>query len=235
MKKYVKVSNIDPHKLDIHDLAYLNPLTTNEDYTSLRGSISSVGQLEPIRLYKGKVVDGRHRLKACKELNIQVKYINLPETMTLSDVKEIVMGTEKRRHQTPTQKAISAYKYYRMENEDGKVKLSMGKAAEEYGTNRMMVDRAKKLWKLVGECVIEELHDGAKLKVGDNHPTDSMLTLINHFNKTRETMLDTKNKPEGELTDDENQFITDMIDTAKTSLNNIALKALANKLYRLTK
>jgi len=225
MKKYVKVNEANPNDIDIHKVAYLNPLSTDEDYMSLKLSIESVGQLEPIKLYKGKLIDGRHRLKAAKELNITIRYINLPETMTIEDVKAIVMGTEKRRHQTPTQKAISAYKYYEMMISDGS-KISMGKAAEEYGSNRKMVDRAKKLWKLAGEQIMENLHDGAKLKVGENHPTDSMLTLINHFNVIREEMIQTVKPATGELTDDEVQYIKDMAQTIKASMNNVSIKTL---------
>lgn len=57
----------------LHELADLFPQMSEGEYNALRDDISKRGQIEPILLYKGKVVDGRHRLRACQELGIEPK------------------------------------------------------------------------------------------------------------------------------------------------------------------
>ena len=49
-----------------------------DEFNALKQSIRRNGQSEPILLFGGKVVDGRHRLKACQELGIE------PKVQTLS-------------------------------------------------------------------------------------------------------------------------------------------------------
>ena len=50
-----------------HELARLLPPMTDEDYQRLRQDIKENGLREPITLYEGKVLDGMHRQRACKE------------------------------------------------------------------------------------------------------------------------------------------------------------------------
>ena len=50
----------------------------SDEFNALKQSIQRNGQSEPILLFQGKVVDGRHRLKACQELVIE------PKVQTLS-------------------------------------------------------------------------------------------------------------------------------------------------------
>lgn len=57
-------------KLEIHPLAELIPAMTQEEFADLREDIQANGQREAVTLYQGKVLDGRHRARACEELNI---------------------------------------------------------------------------------------------------------------------------------------------------------------------
>lgn len=45
------------------------PPMEDDDFESLKASIDRNGLLQPILLWQGRVLDGRHRLKACAELN----------------------------------------------------------------------------------------------------------------------------------------------------------------------
>ena len=51
--------------LEIDPLATLFPPMAEEEFTRLKADIAARGQLEPIWTHSGRVVDGRHRLRAC--------------------------------------------------------------------------------------------------------------------------------------------------------------------------
>ncbi len=58
-------------KLEIHPLAEMLPEMDDKDYAILKHDIEAVGQQEPIVLYEAKILDGRHRYRACRELGIK--------------------------------------------------------------------------------------------------------------------------------------------------------------------
>lgn len=62
---------IGPAALAPHPLAQLIPAMTDDEYSSLRDDIKANGQREPITLYEDKVLDGRHRARACAELDVE--------------------------------------------------------------------------------------------------------------------------------------------------------------------
>ncbi|GAB3483692.1 Spo0J and IME4 domain-containing protein [Polaromonas eurypsychrophila] len=47
------------------------PPMEHDDFNSLKESILRNGQLQPLLVWQGRVLDGRHRLKACADLGIQ--------------------------------------------------------------------------------------------------------------------------------------------------------------------
>ncbi len=233
MKKYVKVFEMDPNNVNIHDLANINPIATKEDFIALKKSIALIGQTNPVVMYKGFLIDGRHRLKAIKELGIgSIKYTNELSTNTMEDIEEIIMATENRRHQTPTQKAILALNYYNKMKQHGE-KISQGEAAEKFGTTRLMIGRAKTLSGLTGQGIIDTLFNGEKILVSNRPPTDSLLTLINHFKTVEEDM--TQQRAQIDLTDDEKAYVKEHLENISSTHNKQVIKALANGFYRLTK
>ena len=56
-------------KLQIHEVALLFPPMTPEEYADLKADIDLNGLIEPIWTYKGSIIDGRHRYRACCELD----------------------------------------------------------------------------------------------------------------------------------------------------------------------
>jgi hypothetical protein len=65
---------IDPNTLDLDPLAKLTMTYTPAGFAELKTNIKQQGQFFPITLRNGKILDGRHRTKACAELGIEVKY-----------------------------------------------------------------------------------------------------------------------------------------------------------------
>ena len=59
---------------DEHELSRYFPLLYGQDYQDLKSDIRDHGLLEPITLFEGKVLDGRNRLRVCKELEIAPKF-----------------------------------------------------------------------------------------------------------------------------------------------------------------
>jgi len=159
-----------------------------------------------IIMYKGRVVDGRHRVKACSQLGIKLWARNLPGTMATDEVESFVDNTENRRHQTATQRAVGAYKYYRNKLAVGDP-VSQEIAATRKLSNRKHLARAQELARLIGDDLMDKLHNGEKLiihdrKTGLKTQTDSLIPLINHFKFRNEDMIP-KTTINSSLTDDE--------------------------------
>ena len=89
----------------IHPIADIFPPMSAEEYAALVQDIRERGLLEPVWLYDGQVLDGRHRSRACQELGIE------PETReyTGDDPLGFVVSLNlKRRHLSESQRAMVA-------------------------------------------------------------------------------------------------------------------------------
>jgi N6-adenosine-specific RNA methylase IME4 len=92
-------------KLEDHSLAALIPMMSESEYGALVIDIRNRGQIEPIVLYEGKVIDGRHRNRACRELGVN------PSTVVYTGddpVGHVVALNVHRRHLSASQKAVVA-------------------------------------------------------------------------------------------------------------------------------
>ena len=87
--------------------AMLFPEMAPEDYQQLVASIREQGLLDPIALWRGEVIDGRHRQRACIEVSVVPRYEHLdPET---DPVEYILAKNLARRHLDATQRALIAH------------------------------------------------------------------------------------------------------------------------------
>lgn len=59
--------------LEHHPLSELLPAMAPADYEALKADIAAHGQVEPIELLDGQILDGRHRYRVCRELGIEPK------------------------------------------------------------------------------------------------------------------------------------------------------------------
>ncbi len=75
MSKVMKYE--DAVDLALDPLSCLTMLYTQEGFEELQKDIEQQGQLIPIALRNGKILDGRHRHKACMALGIDVRYEEL--------------------------------------------------------------------------------------------------------------------------------------------------------------
>lgn len=58
---------------DVHRAANVPPAMSEQEYSDLKADIEKNGQIDPIVLIEGKILDGKHRAMACYELGITPK------------------------------------------------------------------------------------------------------------------------------------------------------------------
>jgi hypothetical protein len=92
---------------EFHPFADAFPMMTSQEHAELVADIKANGQREAITRYHGKLLDGRNRDKACRELGIKPNYTDfgLDDDAALTFVisKNLV-----RRHLTTSQRAMIA-------------------------------------------------------------------------------------------------------------------------------
>jgi hypothetical protein len=101
-----KTTEFNWKKLEIHPLAHLIPEATIEEQEAIDKSVEKNGVYEPLWLYEGKILDGRHRFKSA------LKYDKKPEFRAFKgpgSARSFVhaMG-DNRRHLSKSQRAAIA-------------------------------------------------------------------------------------------------------------------------------
>lgn len=89
--------------LEIHDLCKLFPPMAEDQFLSLLDSIRDHGLLTPIMLYEGKILDGRHRHRACINLGIEPSFEEYEGEDALGYVLALNLS---RRHLDESQRAM---------------------------------------------------------------------------------------------------------------------------------
>ncbi len=84
----------------------LFPPMGEEEYHALKKDIRKHGLTVPIEKFEGRVIDGKNRLRACRELGIPPKFVEWDAKGSL--VEHVVSMNLKRRHLTDGQKAAIA-------------------------------------------------------------------------------------------------------------------------------
>lgn len=88
---------------EIHPVANIFPPMAGAEFQALKSDIEQHGQREPIWLYDGKVIDGRHRLRACVELALEPRTVEYDG----DDVTAFVVSLNlHRRHLDESQRAM---------------------------------------------------------------------------------------------------------------------------------
>ena len=89
--------------LESHKFADIFPMVEGEQAEQLKLDIKENGLIQPIVLFEGKILDGRNRYKACKEIGIEPK---LEEYKGDKPLEFVISGNLKRRHLTADQRAV---------------------------------------------------------------------------------------------------------------------------------
>jgi ParB-like chromosome segregation protein Spo0J len=95
-------------KLEKHPVADLFPMMSASEFARLKSDIETNGQREDIVVWRGLLIDGRNRLRACEELSIEPQIAELMEET--DPVQYALSHNLHRRHLTTAQRAIVAAK-----------------------------------------------------------------------------------------------------------------------------
>jgi len=90
-----------------HELSSYLPLLEGEEFDALVEDIREFGQIEPIVLYEGKILDGRNRYRACKKLGIEVKATEWKpsEATGITPLQYVISTNIMRRHLNTAQRS----------------------------------------------------------------------------------------------------------------------------------
>ena len=232
-----EIFELDITTLSIHDEALATPRMLEVQYEALKADIEQNGQLDPVVIYRGKIVDGRHRFLILNELNIKtITCFKMPNNSTLSDIKKLVRSKETRRHETATQLAISALRHITKSNE----KITQAEASKMFGVGPKAIGFAKKI--LVDykrEDLLDILFDGGKINIGTSYQpfmTDSLKTIVNWLDENKATSVENKIgiTARTELTEDENIIVNQFVRSVQKE-SKFVLDEIANRIYSLVK
>lgn len=141
-----------------HPAANIFPLLEGDDFNALKADIALHGQLEPIVLYQGQILDGRNRFHACRELGMEP--VTREWDGSGSPVEFVTSLNMFRRHLNKSQRAFIALAVEQQLAAEAKDKEAMRKstsqiveksepihaaeqAAQVVGTNRQYIADAK--------------------------------------------------------------------------------------------
>lgn len=121
------------------------PDMNETDFAELLADIREHGLKQPILLYDGKILDGRHRYKACRQLGISYRF----ETYTGDKpLIEVISLNLKRRHLSNAERAMMAAKVSNLtqgQKADTANAVSQEQAASMFKVSADSLQRAKRV------------------------------------------------------------------------------------------
>jgi len=247
----MNIQEFEIKDLSLHKYIDRNPLPTQEQYEAMFDSISKVGQLVPIWINKttknGKIIhevfDGRHRIKALKELNRNkvtgLVFENLPDDEIIRKIE----GSEMRRHDSASQLAIKAWYDYIDPNSEVK---TLAEAARKHGASLANIKRANKIGNVnqpgskrryyARRDILDLIYNGGAFPISDRITTTSLATIENWLAKNSLVPQDVgmEFKIRKNLTEDEEELV-DKYYQAIISESDLMIQALTERLYAYLK
>jgi len=120
---------------EFHPFANVFPMMTDQEHAELVADIKTHGQREPITLFQGKIIDGRNRDRACRELGIKPLYVDF-EGNDAEALNLVVSANVVRRHLTTSQRAMIA---------DDLAALRQGQRKSDASNDASQVETAKQM------------------------------------------------------------------------------------------
>jgi DNA modification methylase len=151
---------------EIHPFAELFPPMPDDQYQALKADIAENGQSEDIIIWQDKLIDGRHRLRACLELGIQ------PDTAELDDASDpyiyVISHNLHRRHLSTSQRSMVAAKLATLKkggdrkSEDfkGQICTSIDEAALQLNVSPRSVKTAKQVIEHGSKAIVDAVESG---------------------------------------------------------------------------
>jgi ParB-like nuclease domain len=144
-----------PSRLEPYPLAGIFPELPAEELRHLAEDIKERGQIEPIILYKGQILDGRNRYKACQMVGAKPRFEEFNPKISNRSPEEFVLSRNlRRRHLSTGQKAAIALEWAdqfelspRTQNakNTGRPRGALLEAAKHIGIERQRVFEARQI------------------------------------------------------------------------------------------
>jgi hypothetical protein len=141
--------------LEPHPFAALFPELPREELTELARDIKERGQLEPIILYKGVILDGRNRYRACQIAGVKPRIKEFDAQAARRSPEEFVESRNlRRRHLSVGQKAAIALEWAdqiklspepKKNKERGRPKGALSEAAKYIGINEQRIFEVRRI------------------------------------------------------------------------------------------
>ena len=152
-----------PKPIEPHPFAALFPELPPEELSLLVRDIKERGQLEPIILYKGQILDGRNRYRACQIAGVKPWIEEFNTKAAKGTPEDFVLSRNlRRRHLSIGQKAAIALDWSEQievspesekTNAVGRPKGTVSEAAKHIGINEQRVFEVRSEERRVGkEC-----------------------------------------------------------------------------------
>ena len=160
-----------PNPLEPHPFAALFPELPPEELTQLARDIKERGQLEPIILYKGLILDGRNRYRACQIAGVKPRIEEFNAKAAKRSPEEFVLSRNlRRRHLSVGQKAAIALDWSEQielspepekNKERGRPKGTLSEAAKYIGINEQRVFEVRQI-RDANPTLYREVKDGRR-------------------------------------------------------------------------
>lgn len=149
--------------IEFSPVANIFPLMQPAEFADLVKDIKENGLIEPIWTFEGKIIDGRNRYNACKELG-KTPLFRVYDGEESNLVPFVVSLNLKRRHLNESQRAVVAAKIANMK-EGGQTAaqicaVSQTEAADQLNVSRRSVQSAKKVLNEGVEELVEAVEAG---------------------------------------------------------------------------
>ncbi|MFN7877470.1 MAG: ParB/RepB/Spo0J family partition protein [Pirellula sp.] len=103
-------TSTNKHQYPIHEAAAIFPMMGDREFADFKKDIETYGVKEWGTLYRGQVLDGRNRYKACQELGIEMTFCEIEDDDKFDPVAYVLSHNLHRRHLTESQRAMVAAK-----------------------------------------------------------------------------------------------------------------------------
>lgn len=142
------------------------PPMQHDEFIALRASIERNGQHEPILVWGNRIVDGRHRLRACQELGIEPTFKRLTGDYQQAVSMAFAANVNRRQLGTGQLALLGAQLATRRPGQTKAAKhveavLSQAEAAMLFGVSRDAIQKASRLILQKNVALLEAVHNGS--------------------------------------------------------------------------
>jgi hypothetical protein len=145
---------------EVHPLANIFPTLDGSAFDALVEDIRANGQQQPVVLFEGKILDGRNRYLACRQLGSEVR---TTDYLGSDPIGCVLSANLHRRHLNESQRAMVAGRLTdlgRGANQHTKQGTSIDVTSQLLNVGRASVERARKVLAAGDPALIKDVEQG---------------------------------------------------------------------------